>query len=162
MYHISISATIPFLCRGEPCWLWTSSWAWSRQPSSCQTSSLLFFFSSFSLDFRRCWRFSNQVDNDLKSKKCFFNWDPDFTGLYRGLPCWRRGDAGWHQGLLCWHRGVPSYTVFTPGWRQSLPVSAVFTPGSAVFTPGWRWSRRPSTRFFNFNWFQIWIEESFV
>ena len=54
MYRISISATIPFLCRGVPCWLWTWSWTWSRQPSSCQTPSLLFFFSYFSLDFRRC------------------------------------------------------------------------------------------------------------
>ena len=99
----------------------------------------------------------------------FFNRDPDFAGLYRGLPCWRRGLPGWrrglpcrHRGLSCWHRGVPGSTVFTPGWRRGLPcwhrvnagvcrVGTVLTPGSAVFTPGWRSSRRPSTRFFRFH-----------
>ena len=93
MYRISISATISFLCRGVPCWLWTWSWTWSRQPSSCQTFLLFFLFVLFS-------GFSSRLTLQRSSwlwfeiEKVFFNRDPDFAGLYRGLPCWRRGDAG--------------------------------------------------------------------
>ena len=147
------------------CWLWTWSWTWARKPSSCQTSSFILFV--FFL-----WIFVD-VDGSaiklimiLNRKSVFFNRDPDFAGLYRGLPCWRRGLPGWrrglpcrHRGLPCWDRGVPDSTVITPGWRRDLPcrhrvnagvcrVGTVLTSGSAVFTPGWWSSSRPLTWLF--------------
>ena len=124
----------------------------------------LFFFSSFSLDFRRCWR--NQVDNDLKSKKCFLigiRILPGSTGVYcvdvgvtpgsavselvsavlaPGCPGLYRvhteitsGLSCRHQGLPYWHRGVPGPTLFKPGSAVFL-IGTVLTSGSAVLTPG--------------------------
>ena len=108
----------------------------------------LLFFSSFRhflWNCRRCWRFSDQVDNDLKSKKCFLigiRISPGSTVLTSG---WRRGLPCRHRGLPCWHRGVPGSTVFTPVWCQSLScryrgLSCWYrgVPGSTVFVPGWR------------------------
>ena len=140
-------------------------------------SSFLLFV--FSLDFRRCWRFSDQVDNDLKSKKCFLigiRIFPSSTGVYRvdvgvtpgsavsvlgsavlapGCPGLYRVHAGVTLGLLCRHRGLPYWHRGVPGSTVFTPGSAVLligtvlTPGSAMFTPGWLSSRQPSTRFFS-------------
>ena len=102
-------------------------------------------FRHFLWNCRRCWRFSDQVDNDLKSKKCFLigiRISPGSTVLTSG---WRRGLPCRHRGLPCWHRGVPGSTVFTPVWCQSLScryrgLSCWYrgVPGSTVFVPGWR------------------------
>ena len=100
----------------------------------------LFFFSSFSLDFRRCWRFSDQVDNDLKSKKCFLigiRISPGSTGVYRVDVGVTPGSAVLAPGSTVLAPGstvlAPGSTVFTPGWRRGTDVSA---PGSTVLAPG--------------------------
>ena len=128
----------------------------------------LLFFSSFSLNFRRCWRFSDQVNNDLKSKKCFLigiRISPGSTGFYRVdtgvyhvLLCSRRDDAGVSRvgtGVYCVGTGV---CRALPCLRRVCRVGTVLTPGSAVLmlgsalvTPGWWSSRRPSTFFPRFH-----------